>query len=94
MRTGPKTQAWSCARGGVRGQGIFFRLQVYERVEISLAEVYERVGKSVIWVSEIFWQENVVAVRHPTTSFSENVVVTETSYQMLTVLICCDREKS
>ena len=28
----------------------FVRLQVYERVEISLVEVYERVGKSVIWV--------------------------------------------
>ena len=29
-------------------RGIFFRRQVYERVEISLVEVYERVGKSVI----------------------------------------------
>ena len=28
----------------------FVRLQVYERIEISLVEVYERVGKSVIWV--------------------------------------------
>ena len=27
---------------------IFFRLQVYERVEISLVEIYKRVGKSVI----------------------------------------------
>ena len=33
-------------------RGIFFRLQVYERVGILLAEVYERVGKSVIWVCE------------------------------------------
>ena len=32
--------------------GIFFRLQVYERVGISLVEVYKRVGKSVIWVCE------------------------------------------
>ena len=31
---------------------IFFRLQVYERVEISLVEVYTGVGKSVIWVCE------------------------------------------
>ena len=31
-------------------RGTFFRLQVYERVGILLAEVYERVGKSVIWV--------------------------------------------
>ena len=31
-------------------RGTFVRLQVYERVEISLVEVYERVGKSVIWV--------------------------------------------
>ena len=30
----------------------FFRLQVYERVGISLVEVYERVGKSVIWVCD------------------------------------------
>ena len=28
---------------------IFFRLQVYERVEISLAEVIKGVRKSVIW---------------------------------------------
>ena len=28
-------------------RGIFFRLQVYERVGISLVEVYERLGKSV-----------------------------------------------
>ena len=28
-------------------RGTFFRLQVYERVGISLAKVYERVGKSV-----------------------------------------------
>ena len=30
----------------------FFRLQVYERVAISLVEVYERVGKSVISVGK------------------------------------------
>ena len=29
---------------------VFFRLQVHERVEISLIEVYERVGKTVISV--------------------------------------------
>ena len=29
-------------------RGIFFRLQVYERVGISLVEVFARVGKSVI----------------------------------------------
>ena len=33
-------------------RGIFFRLQVYERVGISPVEVYKRVGKSVIWVCE------------------------------------------
>ena len=33
-------------------RGIYFRLQVYERVAILLVEVYERVGKSVIWVFE------------------------------------------
>ena len=31
-------------------RGTSFRLQVYERVEISLVEGYKRVGKSVIWV--------------------------------------------
>ena len=31
-------------------RGTFFRLQVYERVEILVVEVYERVGKSVIWI--------------------------------------------
>ena len=33
-------------------RGIFFRLEVYERVAISLVEVYKRVGKSVIWICE------------------------------------------
>ena len=32
-------------------RGTYFRLQLYERVDISSAEVYERGGKSVIWVS-------------------------------------------
>ena len=31
-------------------RGTFFRLQVYEMAGILLVEVYERVGKSVIWV--------------------------------------------
>ena len=31
-------------------RGTFSRLQVYERVGISLVDVYKRVGKSVIWV--------------------------------------------
>ena len=31
---------------------MFFRLQVYERVGISLVGPYDRVGKSVIWVCE------------------------------------------
>ena len=33
-------------------RGIFFRLQVYERVRIALVEVFKRVGKAVIWVRE------------------------------------------
>ena len=33
-------------------RGTFFRLQLFKRVEISLAEVYERVGKCVISVSK------------------------------------------
>ena len=39
-------------REGPPERGIFFRLQVYESVWISLVEVYKRVGKSVIWVCE------------------------------------------
>ena len=35
-----------------REKGTFFRSQVYKRVEISLAEVYERVAKGVISVSK------------------------------------------
>ena len=31
-------------------RGSFSRLQMYKRVEMSLAEIYERVGKSVISV--------------------------------------------
>ena len=33
-----------------RERGTFSRLQVYKRVEISLAEVYERIGKCAISV--------------------------------------------
>ena len=35
-----------------RERGTFFRLQVYKRGEISLAEVYERIGKCVTSVSK------------------------------------------
>ena len=31
-------------------KGTFFRLQIYARVGILIVEVYERVGKSLIWV--------------------------------------------
>ena len=34
-------------------RGTFFGLQVYARVGILLVEVYERVGKSVIWICEM-----------------------------------------
>ena len=44
------SQKKSIRGGSVRKGGTFFRLQVYERVGILLAEVYERVGESVIWV--------------------------------------------
>ena len=33
-------------------RGLFFRLQVYERMGMSLVKVYERGGKSVISVCE------------------------------------------
>ena len=33
-------------------RGTFLRPPVYERVGISLVEVYKKVGKSVIWVCE------------------------------------------
>ena len=32
--------------------------------------------------------------RHSTTSFSENVIMAETSYEMLKVLSFCDRERA
>ena len=35
-----------------KGVPIYFRLQVYEKIRISLVEVYKRGGKSVIWVCE------------------------------------------
>ena len=39
--------------GRLRPKGVpLFRLQVCERIAILLIEVYERVGKSVIWVCE------------------------------------------
>ena len=46
-------------------RGIFFRPQVYERVGISLVEVYKRVGKSVTWICEGAqkgWRMNFMAL--------------------------------
>ena len=41
-----------------------------------------------------FWRENVVAVVSLLRSFSENVVVAKTSYQMLGILSFSDRERA
>jgi len=38
---------------------MFFRLQVYERVGISLVEVYERVGNSIILVLKKAKKDNI-----------------------------------
>ena len=53
----PRGGGWGCGtpydglyENAPPERGIFFSLQVYERVGISLVEVYKRVGKSVIWV--------------------------------------------
>ena len=43
--------AYMLYRGAPLEKGIFFRLQVYERVGILLVEVYNKVGTSVIWVN-------------------------------------------
>ena len=40
--------AYMLYRGAPLEKGIFFRLQVYERVGISLVEVYKRVGQFVV----------------------------------------------
>ena len=42
--------AYTGGGGAPPERGIFFRPQVYERVGISLVEIYKSVGKSVIWV--------------------------------------------
>ena len=39
-----------------------------------------------------FWRENVVSRRHSTTSFSENVEVAKTSFQMLSFIILRSEE--
>ena len=39
-----------------------------------------------------FWRENLITVVIPTTSFSENVVVAEASYEMLEVVSFCNQE--
>ena len=47
-------------------RGTFFRLQVHERVEILLVEVYNRVGESVIWVFlrvQKGWQMNLMGFK-------------------------------
>ena len=52
-------------------RGTFFRLQVYERVEISLVELYERVEKSVKKKNlkqpkKANWQMHFMAVKKST----------------------------
>ena len=49
---GGRTPTNSLYEEGPPERGTFFRLQVYDRVEILLFEVYGRVGRSVIWVCE------------------------------------------
>ena len=44
-------------------------------------------------VNQRLFGEKRDSCRHSTTSFSENVVVAETSYQMLEALSFCDRER-
>ena len=39
-------------------RGVFFRLQVYERVGISLDEVYERASALIARLSSIFGSKN------------------------------------
>ena len=51
-RRGGGTPSNSLYEEGPPERGTFFRLQVYDRVEILLFEVYGRVGRSVIWVCE------------------------------------------
>ena len=49
IKTGPGGYPYNGLYGEAPPEsGTFFRLQVYKRVGISRAEVYERVGKSVI----------------------------------------------
>ena len=54
---GPKPGGGGTPYNGLYGEapperGTFLRLQVYERVGISLVEVSKRVGKSVVWVCD------------------------------------------
>ena len=53
MEEGGGVTPYKTDTGRLRQRGIFFRLQVYERVVISQVEVYERVGKSVFSVNKI-----------------------------------------
>ena len=46
-----------------------------------------------MWAS-VIWVGKRDSCYHPTSSFSENVIVAETSYQMLEVLPFCDRERA
>ena len=61
-----------------RERGTFFRLQVFKRVEISLAEVYETVGKCVISVSKKVQKDQ--ARDHVYLSQQENILCIARSY--------------
>ena len=60
-------------------RGIFLRLQVYERVVISLAEVYERVGKSVISVGKLKGPKGLTDVFYAREKFEIDLFIFEDS---------------
>ena len=56
-------------------------------------EIFSILNSTHMWDS-VIWVGKRDSRYHPTSSFSENVIVAETSYQMLEVLSFCDRERA
>ena len=55
-------------------------------------EIFSVLSIARAWTSVILAGKGDSGRRHSTTNFSENVIVTETSYQVLEVLLFCDQK--
>ena len=83
--------AWITTIGHRQQSYLLETFRLYDENDCE-CEIFSLVSSARAWASVILAGKRG-SRRHSTTSFSENVVVTETSYQMLEVKAFCNRER-